>query len=309
MKRKLLARKVSVIITTYNSSSTIEACLDSVFNQKDIEDIEVIVVDDNSNDINKLKNIIKKYDGICLHINEGKKNANVSRNFGLDNSKYDIIALLDADDTWNEMHLISAIQSIEKKQADGAFSVVNLVKNSNIIYKSPIWKSKNICDYLYLDNGIAVTSSLVILRDSALNIRFDEEQFKHQDWDFLIRFSLSYKICQSDYEGLNYQIDTNGSMSSKYNIDASFRFIKKTLPKEYHVLFIKALIIGIITKKDKDNYIKIRQEIKRAGQENNVSFGLINLFLIKITDVIGLKVTSVIFNFIIKLKASLNFYL
>ncbi len=51
---------VSVIIPTYNSSRTLEKCLESIKNQT-YKNVEIIVVDNNSTD--NTKEIAKKYTG------------------------------------------------------------------------------------------------------------------------------------------------------------------------------------------------------------------------------------------------------
>ena len=94
---------VSVIIPTFNSSSTIERALESVLLQISVP-AQIIVVDDASEDntveilekfcaAHSLLNIKK----ICLPKNFGPASA---RNVGWNNATEEFIAFLDADDTW-----------------------------------------------------------------------------------------------------------------------------------------------------------------------------------------------------------------
>ena len=68
------------------------------------KDFEIIVVDDNSPNIEEYESIIEKYKNI---FNEFKfitkkenKGAPHSRNIGIKEAKYDLIALVDDDDEW-----------------------------------------------------------------------------------------------------------------------------------------------------------------------------------------------------------------
>lgn len=91
--------KISVIIPIYNTEDYIEETLLSVINQTIFDEIEVIIVDDESTDNSKY--IIEKYalDYSNIQVfhqkNEGQ---GISRNYGLSKSKGEYIHFLDSDD-------------------------------------------------------------------------------------------------------------------------------------------------------------------------------------------------------------------
>ena len=91
--------KISVIFPVYNVEYYIEEALDSLVNQTIFEDIEVIIVDDESTD--KSRYIINKYalDYDNIHILR-EKNGGVSaaRNYGLTVAKGEYIHYMDSDD-------------------------------------------------------------------------------------------------------------------------------------------------------------------------------------------------------------------
>lgn len=90
--------KVSIIIPSYNAEKYVRECIDSVLEQRDFEDYEVIVVDDCSTD-NTLS-ILKSYNNPKLKIIEQEKNAgpSVARNVGMDKSQGEYLLFVDADD-------------------------------------------------------------------------------------------------------------------------------------------------------------------------------------------------------------------
>ena len=92
-------KKVSVIIPTYNSGKYIEECINSVINQT-YTNLEIIVVDDCSND-NTLS-ILKKYKDKRIKLIKLEENKGVSyaRNRGIDFSSGEFICFLDSDDYW-----------------------------------------------------------------------------------------------------------------------------------------------------------------------------------------------------------------
>lgn len=95
--------KISVIVTMYNSSKTIENCIESLLKQT-YDNYEIIVVDDCSKDDSVEK--AKKYPVKLFCI---KKNSGVGavRNFGIKKANGDIIAFTDSDckvkENWLEM--------------------------------------------------------------------------------------------------------------------------------------------------------------------------------------------------------------
>jgi len=257
---------ISTVITTYNSVYHIEAAIDSIISQERVI-TEIIIVDDHSDDFDKLKELIERYKAIHNIIvlqPKTKGNANVSRNIGINNAKFEYVAFLDADDTWEPLHLISCINTINEKSLDGCFGKVNLISDKTIT-KSLIeyQPQSDICNFIFKKGGISVTSSLVIRKSALQSVTFDNNVFKHQDWDFLVRFTKNNKLGQSPYFGLNYTLSTGVNMSSKYNFDASIKFMNNTLPIIWHSIFISAQLSRIIENKQYSELLKLHNKLKK----------------------------------------------
>lgn len=141
--RRYLVNKnivVSVIIPMYNSERTIERALNSVVNQTYQGNIEIIVINDGSQD-NSL-NLVKEYkkklnkENIEIFI-INKKNGGVStaRNEGLRKAKGKYIALLDSDDEWLKTKLETQIELLKNNsKIDFLGSQVNY-RESKIMFK------------------------------------------------------------------------------------------------------------------------------------------------------------------------------
>lgn len=100
--KKQKAKKISVIITSYNNSHNIKQCLDSLINQnynKNLINLEIIIVDNGSTDnsveiLNKYKNKIKI---ILKDSRIASLSPAIARNTGVQNSRGDILIFSDAD--------------------------------------------------------------------------------------------------------------------------------------------------------------------------------------------------------------------
>lgn len=88
---------VSVIIPTYNSAPYIVDAIGSVLAQT-YQNLEIIVVDDGSND-NTREVLVRYRDKItCLY--QENRGVSAARNRGMQHAQGEFIALLDADDIW-----------------------------------------------------------------------------------------------------------------------------------------------------------------------------------------------------------------
>lgn len=100
--------KVSVIVPVYNASQYISKTLNSIISQ-DFDSFEIIVIDDGSTD-NSLE-IIENQLSSCKipHkiIHQENAGVSVARNVGIDESKGDYLAFVDADDYVSKNHLSS----------------------------------------------------------------------------------------------------------------------------------------------------------------------------------------------------------
>jgi glycosyltransferase involved in cell wall biosynthesis len=94
---------ISVVIPLYNKSNYIEKTLESVFEQT-FTDYEIIVVNDGSIDDSEIKVLRLKNPKIILY-NQKNQGVSVARNLGIEKSKGELIAFLDADDYWYPNHL------------------------------------------------------------------------------------------------------------------------------------------------------------------------------------------------------------
>lgn len=186
---------VSVIIPVYNRSDALKKTLDSVIFQT-YSNFEIWVIDDGSTE--DIYAVIKEIDDkrIFYHKLE-HNNANVARNYGINNCNGEYIAMLDSDDTWLENHLESCLNVLLSEKKEGLYGSL-LLKNSNNQQSKftcrPLYEDESMVDYLLRMGCGAQTSTLFMTAKSAKDILWDPEIKRHQDYDFVIRYSKKYEF-------------------------------------------------------------------------------------------------------------------
>ena len=129
--------KVSVIIPTYNAEKYLLNSVNSIINQSiGFENIELILVDDNSNDAtpNIIKNLSEKYTNIISVLS--KKNtgtASEPRNIGIQNASADYIMFLDNDDEYYEDTCEVLYNAITNNNVDIVTCRYDMFKNNKLI--------------------------------------------------------------------------------------------------------------------------------------------------------------------------------
>lgn len=109
--------KVSVIITNYNYGRFVGSAIESVLSQ-DYENIEIIAVDDGSNDDSRA--IIDRYQGRIKPVFKNNGGQASAFNAGVAEATGEILCFLDADDTWKP----EKISSIIDKYAEAPWGLV-----------------------------------------------------------------------------------------------------------------------------------------------------------------------------------------
>ena len=103
---KIVKPKITVIMPYFRKKVFFKKSINSVLSQT-FKSYEVIIIFDDNNleELDYIKNIIKNKKKIRLIINKNNVGAGYSRNVGIDNSKSPYIAFLDCDDVWHENKL------------------------------------------------------------------------------------------------------------------------------------------------------------------------------------------------------------
>ena len=192
----------SIIIPTFNRAHLIVETLNSVL-QQSFSDFEVFVVDDFSEDFEELQNKILQINDSRVSLIRHKQNKNgaASRNTGIKSASGEYICFLDSDDTWplNRLELI-------RKKILSLTNTSKLIFYGQVDFKFPEQRvgeirptngilDRQVGEYLFLNEGLIQTSTLVCKSEIAQNVMFDERFRRHQDYDFCLRAeNLGYQF-------------------------------------------------------------------------------------------------------------------
>ena len=103
---------VSVIIPSYKRRHVLRRALDSVFAQT-LQPLEVIVVDDGSND--DTQSLIEQFYPRVNYLYQPNQGVSKARNKGVRHSRFDWLAFLDSDDEWLPLKLEKQMSALQQQ--------------------------------------------------------------------------------------------------------------------------------------------------------------------------------------------------
>lgn len=223
-------KKVSVILTTYNSEKYIQRTIDSVFNQKGINEdftIELIVVDDCSKD--NTTSILRNNNIDFLSTGSNSGGPNKGRNIGLKKASGDFICIMDHDDEWAANKTITQLKFCDMAPViTCGFTVKNAETKKESFY---INKPENQQDFIFYaanktflqllskeKKGQLTYMGGIMLDKSLKNILF-EETYGMIDYDWGLRLfnnNASVEVCASLFN--RHILENNLSLNNTYRI-------------------------------------------------------------------------------------------
>ena len=216
---------VSVIMPAYNAELYIAESIESALKQT-LKALEVIVVDDGSND--KTVEIAESFGKRVRVFRQKNGGAATARNYAVNQARGDWIAFLDSDDLWNSEKIETQISNCPNMVWSHTNYVFigsghdGTVKSSE---RAPQYGG-NVLSNLVINNFIG-TSTVIMRRETFLELGgFDESLRAIQDWDLWLRAASKYE--------LGYIPQTH----AKYRVHAAStsRSARKTLPNHLEVI-------------------------------------------------------------------------
>lgn len=195
---------ISIIIPYHNASQFIHATLASVYQQKNV-DIEVIVVDDGSDDehVEVLRKCRARYE--FKLITQANKGVSTARNKGAVEAKGNHFLFLDADDTLTPK---------------AAYSLLSMVKEEEVVMGNYLASSQaketkpNIADEQFVQGNPIQLGTALIPRQVFKRVGgFNENLAYAEDMDFWFRlWMLKIPLTHIDELILNYRIHESSVM-------------------------------------------------------------------------------------------------
>ncbi|KKH17589.1 hypothetical protein DU48_06245 [Methanosarcina mazei] len=218
--------QISVVVPLYNKELYVERAITSILNQT-FQDFEIIVVNDGSTD-NSAKVVMNIRDSRISLIQQENGGVSKARNTGIQKSKSELIAFLDADDEWMPGFLEKILKLRNKYPSAGiyAMSMKNEYIDSILVthpeLKDLVPEEDLLANYFKVYKkgiGIFCASSVAIPR----NILLEYSGFKVGFWwgedvDLWGRIALKYPIAYSSLVGAFYRQEVMNSAVKKREV-------------------------------------------------------------------------------------------
>lgn len=221
--------KISIVIPLYNKEQYIKRALCSVYNQT-VQDFEVIVVDDGSTD--RGAEVVKSfYDARFRLISQENAGVSVARNRGINESKSELIAFLDADDEWTQDFLETILRLRENYPCAGIYAtpmknefIDSMLQKLDEKIRKLVPEEGLLLNYFKIykeGNAIFGASSVAIPRKVFLEIGgFQAGIWWGEDVDMWGRIALKYPIAYSSQVcAIYYQNVVNSAVERKKPVE------------------------------------------------------------------------------------------
>lgn len=183
--------KFSIIIPAHNSQDTIEKCISSIVNQKDV-DIQIILVENGSVDdtLNVCRSLQNKYNNVELYT-LSIPSVSKARNEGLRHVDGDIISFCDADDYLLPNSLTKVKTIFEQNEVQIVCSGFQINVNGNTIYrkdkKEKIISASKMIEYTHCNPNITGSAwNKFFKKEMVIGTWFRPELTHHEDGFFVI---------------------------------------------------------------------------------------------------------------------------
>ncbi len=185
--------KISIITTTYNSSSTIEDTLHSVA-QQTYNDVEHIIVDGNSKD-NTL-DIVNKFTHVSHIISEDDNGMYDAMNKGIELCEGEVIGILNSDDFYATEEILERVISIfMATDVDAVYGDLHYVKHNNINKIVRYWKSGDASKEKFLRGWMPPHPTFFVRKSIYQKYGgFNTKLKTSADYELMLRLMYKYEI-------------------------------------------------------------------------------------------------------------------
>ncbi len=237
---------VSVIIPVYNGSNYLAEAINSVIDQT-YKNIEIIVVNDGSNDHNKTRDIALSYGNKIIYYEKPNGGVSSALNLGISKMSGKYFSWLSHDDIYLNTKIFDQLNFILKNEINFVFSKFKLIdKNSKQLTSGKSFLlNRNLFIELLVDQRIHGCATLISksLIDTVGN--FDEKLRYTQDYDFWFRILKKEKIFYLDKFVLfsRFHIEQGASVKN-HNADIRNETEKLLLKITEHILITQNFSIS-----------------------------------------------------------------
>nr|WP_240312759.1 glycosyltransferase family 2 protein [Flavihumibacter solisilvae] len=222
---------VTVVVPSYNSSSTIERTLQSVIKQT-YSHLDIIVVDDCSADYKELNRIVSSINDSRIRVfrHEVNRNGSAARNTGVSKASGLFVAFLDSDDEWMPDHIDRCVKLASNQAPGNEYLIYSRMdvrgRTSNyFLPASGKAQEQSVSSYLFMKGGFISTCGMFMPISTARMFPFNENLIRHQDYDLVLKLEASgVPFLYSDHVGAIVHWENSSPATKGGTIDFSLNW-------------------------------------------------------------------------------------
>ncbi len=260
---------VSVVIPVRNGQETIREAVESALNQTK-RPTEIIIINDGSTDetMSVVEKLMAEHPGIVNVLSSSERGTAAARNLGVEFAKGELIAFLDADDSWAPRKLERQMSNLLVSERLISLTSAKYFTNSadNMGNSRNYRSSLDLVFDIYHDREMpSVLSSWLMSKKTFEFIGpFDTRYTYAQDYEFLFRaLKKGVDVSLISEQLTNYRINSNGvttlhhkqqklfalhvKVSGKYQIDDPRAFVGSSLATR--LLKARSVKSGVLIRK------------------------------------------------------------
>ena len=210
--------KVSVMVLTYNRAGLLKETVNSILNQT-VKDFELLVIDNYSTD--NTEEVVQSFNDERIKYFKNKNHGllAVNRNFAIEKSNGDYIAICDDDDLWQPEKLEKQLLEFEKDEQIGLVCTNGFFfgkTSENKIMSKP--KDEYFSFEKMLPRSEIICSSVMVKKNVLDDVgKFDENPkiFTGEDYELWLRLVKKYKIKYIGEPLVKYRIHS-GALQNEF---------------------------------------------------------------------------------------------
>ena len=253
--------KISILVPVYNTGKYIERCLNSIVNQTNNEEIEIIIVNDGSTD--NSEEVIKKYMETYSKVTNiayfAKENEGVAktRNFAIEKATSEYLLFVDSDD-YISTDLVEKLEPyMEQKNDLIKFKLQRVNEKGEVLEKvdGPIFEQQTgekAFHQLFSQDVLLDSPCVYVIKKELLTKNhFKFRQTYHEDFGLIPLILLSAKTVVSIDEYLYFYVQVENSITRNEDYQRTLKKMEDALAHyDYMLQAIEKMELTKIAKED-----------------------------------------------------------
>lgn len=230
MQVNTLGPLVSIIIPTFNREKTIFKTISSCLMQT-YKNLEILIIDDGSNDNTKFK-IDQIKDKRVKYFYKENGGVSSARNFGIEKASGIFISLLDSDDYYFPNKIELAIKEFNSDESiDILFSPMYFYRGGSktlLKVNRPFENNEDLSNYIFLNDQSIATSSLIFKTHVLKKLKFKRRLTHREEQELILRAQKhGYNIAKIKIPtGIQTDFSSNSRLSQSKNLQPRLESLK-----------------------------------------------------------------------------------